>query len=327
MRLLAAAALLLASLAAAEAQIVRPGSTGMLEALWPETDFSRAAIDLDEVTRGGPPRDGIPALTDPAFVPLDEKTGLDPREPVVSLTLEGETRAYPIRYLTWHEIANDRIGGVPVAVTYCPLCNTAVVFDRRVGGETLEFGVSGLLRHSDMIMYDRTHFTWWQQFTGEAIVGALTGAELRALPSRMESWANFRARAPEGAVVMAEPEGWSRDYGRNPYVGYDGLDWPFLYRGERPPHGIAPLARVVRVGARAWPMTRVAEAGRIAEAGVVIDWTEGQASALDAADLAGGAHVGDIAVRDAETGAPVVHEVTFAFAFHAFHPEGAWMLD
>jgi hypothetical protein len=229
-----------------------------------------------------------------------------------------------VRYLMFHEIVNDTVAGRPVAVTFCPLCNSGLVFDRRVGDRVLEFGVSGMLRHSDLIMYDRETFTWWQQFTGRAIVGEMTGAELEALPSRLVSWQRYRADHPEG-LVMAEPEGVRRPYGRNPYVGYDG-GRPFLYRGEDPPHGIAPLARVLRVGDRAWPLDRLAAEGRVTEAGLRIDWAEGQASALDTAEIAEGREVGDLTVVDAQTGAPVVHEIVFAFAFHAFHPDGTWML-
>jgi len=321
MRPLILALSLLASLATAAAA----QAPGWMRAAWPETDFSRTAIDLGEVISGGPPRDGIPALSDPAFIPVAAETRLADREPVLSLEIGGEARAYPIRYLMWHEIANDTVAGAPVAVTFCPLCNSAVVFDRRLAGETLEFGVSGLLRHSDMIMYDRQGFSWWQQFTGEAIVGAATGQRLAPLPSLMESWAAFRDRNPDGRV-MAAPTGWRRSYGRNPYEGYDSGAWPFLYQGETPPHGIAPLARVLRVGARAWPLSRIAAAGGLTEAGLRITWAEGQASALDAARIGDGREVGDITVTDAATGAPVTHEVVFAFAFHAFHPDGAWML-
>ena len=225
----------------------------------------------------------------------------------------------------WHEIANDEVAGTPVAVTFCPLCNSGMVFDRRVAGRTLDFGVSGLLRHSDMVMYDRQTESWWQQAIGEGIVGEMVGAKLTALPARMESWAEFRARAPKG-LVMDEP-GAARRYGTNPYAGYDGAARPFLYRGEMPPHGVPPLERVVRVGARAWPLTRLAREGRIAEAGVVLDWAAGQASALDAPRIGAGRDVGSVRVRDAATGADLAHDVPFAFAFHAFWPEGEWMID
>jgi hypothetical protein len=290
---------------------------------WPRTDFTRHSVDLTEILSGGPPKDGIPAVDEPTFRPAREETAIGDREPVLTVELGGEVRAYPIRYLMWHEIANDTIGGVPVAVTFCPLCNTAMVFDRRVQGRTLDFGVSGKLRASDMVMYDRQTESWWQQALGEGIVGELTGVQLTQLPAMMESWAQFRARHPDG-LVMAQP-GWPRQYGANPYAGYDSLDRPFLYDGEDPPHGISPLARVVRVGTRAWPLDRLRQAGRLEEAGVVLTWEEGQASALDSGNIAQGQEVGTVRVTDAQ-GRPVVHDMPFAFAFHAFHPQGDWML-
>jgi hypothetical protein len=291
---------------------------------WPATDFSRAAVDFDEIVSGGPPRDGIPAIDGPAFLPAKDREGLDPREPVLTLDLPGHLpRAYPIRYLIWHEIANDEIGGLPVAVTYCPLCNTAVAFDRRLDGRVLTFGVTGKLRNSDLVMFDRETESWWQQFGGDAIVGELTGARLRALPSWMESWGRFREQHP-GGLVMTEPD-FARDYGRNPYAGYDSAERPFLYRGEDPPHGIHPLARVVQAGARAWPLNRLSEAGTLEEAGLRLEWREGQASALDASRIAEGREVGGVRVFHADSGKPAVHTVLFAFAFHAFHPDGEWM--
>ncbi|MEX5729262.1 hypothetical protein Ga0609869_002615 [Rhodovulum iodosum] len=293
---------------------------------FPKTDFSRSAVGgWGEIVSGGPGRDGIPALSAPAFRPAAGETRLSDREPVMVLDLgAGPARAYPIRYLTWHEIVNDTVAGRPVAVTFCPLCNSGLVFDRQVGGEVLDFGVTGKLRNSDMVMYDRQSESWWQQATGEGIVGRYTGTQLTQLPAWMQSWAAFRAAHPEG-LVMDQPD-WPRAYGRNPYVGYDGARRPFLYRGEDPPHGIPPLARVVRVGARAWPLSRLRDAGEIAEAGVVISWRAGQASALDSAAIGQGRDVGNIRVRDG-AGRDLPHDVLFAFAFHAFWPEGTWMVD
>jgi hypothetical protein len=292
---------------------------------WPQTDFSRTSVDSwTEIMSGGPPKDGIPALSDPDFIPAARETAIGDREPVITVELPGsKPRAYPVRYLTWHEIVNDTVGNTPIAVTFCPLCNSALTWDRRVNGKLRTFGVSGKLRNSDMVMYDRETESWWQQAMGEGIVGVHTGDRLKPVASWMESWAEYRARNPEG-LVMKQPA-WPRRYGTNPYVGYDSSRKPFLYSGEMPPHGIPPLVRVVRVGERAWPMPRLAEAGRISEAGVTIDWTAGQASALDARSIGEGRDVGTIRVRDA-AGKNLPHDVMFAFAFHAFWPEGKWML-
>ena len=292
---------------------------------WPETNFAHTSLDdWSEVISGGPPRDGIPAIDAPKFLRASSERRIGDREPVITIEIDGQTpRAYPIRYLTWHEIVNDRIGGIPVAVTFCPLCNSGMTFDRRAAGRVLSFGVSGKLRHSDMIMYDRETQSWWQQAVGLGIVGDMTGVELRSLPSWMESWDTFRSRNPQG-LVMAEPD-YNRAYGRNPYAGYDSSSQPFLYRGETPPHGIPPLMRVVRVGGFAWPLTRIREEGGVTEQGVTISWEAGQASALDTATIARGRDVGNVRVRDRE-GRDVPHDVMFAFAFHAFWPDGTWMV-
>ena len=291
---------------------------------WPQTDFTSTTIDFSEVISGGPPKDGIPAIWEPSHVSVAQETRLDDREPVMTYEHEGEVaRAYPIRYLMWHEIVNDVVGGQHIAVTYCPLCNSAMIFDARVDGVPHTFGVSGKLRHSDMIMYDRETQSWWQQALGTGVVGAHAGKRLDHLPGWMESWAEFRDRNPDG-LVMDEPE-WRRDYGSNPYVGYDSSARPFLYQGDNPPHDINPLARVVRVENRAWTFERLRSVGEIREAGVVLSWTSGQASALDNRSIAQGRDVGTVRVRD-DQGRDLPHDIPFAFAFHAFHPNGEWML-
>ncbi len=292
---------------------------------WPKTNFELTSVEnWVEIMSGGPPKDGIPALTAPDFISVIDENRLQPREPVITLEIEGEVpRAYPIRYLTWHEIVNDTVGDLPVAVTFCPLCNSGITFDRRVRGQVLEFGVSGKLRFSDMVMYDRQTESWWQQAIGEGIVGEMTGVELETLPSWMESWDAFVARNPDG-LVMQQPS-FGRRYGANPYVRYDSSFQPFLYSGEMPPHDIPALARVVRVGDKAWPLTRLSEEGEVREAGLTFTWREGQASALDSERIAAGKEVGNVRVRDAN-GADVAHDVMFAFAFHAFWPDGTWML-
>ena len=283
---------------------------------WPNTDFSDTSVaSWTEILSGGPPKDGIPALSDPQFIRVSQERKIEDREPVITVELDGqEPRAYPVRYLTWHEIVNDKIGNTPVAVTFCPLCNSGITFDRRVNGQLRSFGVSGKLRNSDMVMYDRETESWWQQAIGQGIVGQHNGDTLTQLPSWMESWAEYKTRNPDG-LVMAEPA-FARTYGRNPYVSYDSSRRPFLYNGEMPPHGIPALARVVRVGDQAWPVSRLADLGELTEAGLTISWTSGQASALDSARIGKGKDVGTIRVK--KNGRDVPHDVMFAFAFHAF---------
>ena len=290
---------------------------------WKNTDFEKSSVNFREIESGGPGKDGIPAIDNPKMIAVSAEKRLADREPVMTVEMNGEARAYPIRYLMWHEIANDVVGGIPVIVTYCPLCNSGIVFDGRVNGQTLTFGVSGKLRNSDMVMYDRQTESWWQQFIGEAIVGELLGTKLNKLPGWMESWGTYKARNPDGKV-MDQPR-FARRYGSNPYALYDSANRPFLYRGEDPPHGVKPLERVVAVEDTAWPLTRVAKEGVIKEKGYTIEWAEGMASAMDTNDISKGREVGEIRVKDAQ-GNDVPHDVAFAFAFHAFFPNGEWML-
>ena len=165
-------------------------------------------------------------------------------EPVMSLELNGEVKAYPLSILIWHEIVNDEVGGIPVSVTYCPLCNSAIVFDRRVEGEVLDFGTTGLLRKSDLVMWDRQTFSWWQQITGEAIVGDFTGTRLELIPAPVVSWAEFVAAFPEGKVLSRDT-GFARDYDFAPYAGYDDLsNTPFLF-SDRLNTRFPPMERIV----------------------------------------------------------------------------------
>ena len=215
------------------------------------TDFARHAVALSTISSGGPGRDGIPPLDHPRFVSIASAAQfLAGREPVIAFATAGQARAYPLQILLWHEIVNDELAGEPVAVTYCPLCNTAIVYARRVGHRLLTFGTTGNLRNSDLVMWDRQTQSWWQQYDGRAIVGAQTGAQLIALPSATISFADFRARYPRG-TVLSRDTGFERPYGQNPYVAYDSPDQPpFLYNGRIDPR-LPPLERVetVSVGA------------------------------------------------------------------------------
>jgi len=288
-----------------------------------ETDFSKTLISWDEILSGGPPKDGIPSIDDPQFIPVGEESRLGPKEPVMAIEIDGDARAYPLRILMWHEIVNDTVGGAPIAVTYCPLCNSGVVFDRRLDGKLLEFGTTGKLRNSDLVMYDRQTESWWQQFTGRAIVGDLAGKRLEILPARLESITDFRTRHPDGKVLVPnDPD--MRRYGDNPYAGYDSSAQPFLYRGEMP-EGMEPLARVVVV--RTDPdrplivsLNHLRDKKSLEMEGVRLTWRPGQNSALDAEKVSEGRDVGTVEAVDSAN-QPVAYDVTFAFVANAFHPE------
>lgn len=273
------------------------------------TNFTSHSVPLNEFISGGPAKDGIRSLDDPPFISVAEGVGVfDDREPVIAVEIDGDERAYPLGILTRHEIANDEIGGVPVMVTFCPLCNSAIVFERELDGVVYEFGVSGVLRNSDLVMYDHQTETWWQQFTGEAIVGELTGALLNVVPSSIVSWGDFRATYPE-AQVLSRDTGFAINYGFNPYVGYDSNESPFLFRGEFDPR-LSPIERVVGVDlggdAVAYPFSLL-ESERVIHDNVggrdiVVFHQPGTASALDLSTIADARDVGAAAVYEPRAG-------------------------
>lgn len=304
----------------------------MWRAEWPRTDFAIHSVPFAEIKSGGPPKDGIPSIDSPHFErlasgrPPSRLSRLADTEPVISLAIEDDARAYPLRILIWHEIVNDTFGARPVAVTFCPLCNTALVFDRSVGGKILNFGTTGKLRHSDLVMYDRQTESWWQQFTGEAIVGVMTGQKLKLVPSRLESFKRFRERFPDGEVLVPSNPS-ARNYGVNPYAGYDATGArPILYDGTLPKE-IEPMERVVAVETvprhhEAWSLVLLRRHGTIRRADIVLTWNEGQNSALDKHLVADGRDIGNVKVQRERDGqlVDVPYDVPFAFAFHAFRP-------
>jgi hypothetical protein len=341
-----------------------------------KTDFSKHSVPLSEFRSGGPPRDGIPPIDEPHYVSQSEADAwLGPDEPVIAVALEQPdgsvlSRAYPLQIMVWHEIVNDILDATPLLATFCPLCYTAIVYDRRLeaGGAVYDFGTTGNLRHSDLVMWDRQTESWWQQLNGEAIVGELTGSQLTFLPAQILGWHAFKDAHPDGDVLSRET-GHSRPYGTNPYPGYDDVDSrPFLFDGETDTR-LPAMERVVGVeldgNAVAYPFP-VLEQDRsiddvIGSLEIVVFWTPGAASAVDAQDIVEGRDIGQAGVykrqlddqilnfsagddgdfTDAETGStwnvagqatagplvgkrltPIPHTVVFWFAWAAFQPEG-----
>ena len=288
------------------------------------TDFSRHSVPYAEILSGGPPKDGIPALDAPAFVSVAEADRwLEPKEPVILFGLGDDVRAYPIQILIWHEIVNDVVNDRPVLITFCPLCNTAIAFDRTVDGRVLDFGTTGRLRYSNLIMYDRQTETWWQQATGEAIVGELTGRRLTFLPAFIVAWEDFKSRYPDGKVLSRDT-GYHRPYGDNPYTGYDEVGQiPFLYVGPDTPDKLPPMARVLTLEvngeAVAYPYSTLREV-RVANdtvggEPVVVFWQPGVASPLDASAVAAGRDVGTAAAFSRRVDGQTL---TFAYRDDAF---------
>ena len=279
------------------------------------TDFSRHSVPLSEIVSGGPPRDGIPPIDRPRFESADEAGGwLDDRHPVVVVEAGGEVKAYPLGILIWHEIVNDEVGGQPVTVTYCPLCNTALVFDRRLDGRVLDFGTSGRLRMSDLVMYDRQTQSWWQQAVGEAIVGELTGARLELVAANTYGWATARELYSD-IHVLSRDTGFpeyeaSGRYGQNPYAGYDSRRGPYpgFISGEIP----GDLPAMERVAALdvgdGWAVGfgalehLGAVSATFAGTEFVVLWEKGAASAVDRRSISGGRDVGQSAMYDRRVG-------------------------
>lgn len=285
--------------------------------------FPDPLIDLDRIRDGGPPPDGIPAIDDPVFQDVGTVDWLEPNEAVLALEIGDDARAYPIQVMTWHEIVNDTVADTPVTVSYCPLCNSALAFDRRLGARVVDFGTSGRLFNSSMVMYDRQTESLWTHFDGHAVAGALTGEELETLPIATTSWDDFRAAHPDG-LVLTRSTGHSRDYGRNPYAGYDDpTTSPFLYDGDLDPR-LEPKARVVVVRDGDEPAVALVRSDLL-DTGVfefeahgrrlvaVLD--PGTASPLDRAAVAAGYDQGAVGVFDTRRGDSEVSLVRTAGGF------------
>lgn len=298
--------------------LVGPIAAGQQPSNW-RTDTSKRSIELNELKPGGPGKDGIPALTNPRFESAATAgKWLSSREPVVVVASGGEARVYPLQVLLWHELANDELDGVPILVSYCPLCNSAIVFDRRVGGKPYEFGVSGMLRDSDMVMFDRETESLWQQITGEAIVGVHTGRRLPVIPSQTVPF-EIAAQQYPAAKVLSRNTGFKRQYGKNPYAGYEfGNQLMFPVR----PHslkGAKLLERIVTLGgetgSRAYSFSDLRKApvveGEWDGSRYVILYSEKGTSALDAERLAESRNVGAVGVFS-----PEIDGMSLRFKFH-----------
>ena len=224
-------------------------------------DVGASLIPTDKIESGGPPRDGIPALNSPRMLKSADAKYLRPSDRVLGVTVNGESRAYPIRLLNWHEVVNDTVGGKPVVITYCPLCGTGMVFDASVDNVHLQFGVSGLLYNSDMLLYDRQTESLWSQIMARAVSGPSKGKTLTLIPASYTSWANWAAAHP-GGIVLDIDTGHGRDYSRDPYAGYDktrALYFSVSNRDDRR-HPKEPVVGLVLNGhAKIWPLRELAK--------------------------------------------------------------------
>jgi len=256
-------------------------------------------VDPAAIISGGPPPDGIPPIDHPKFERARDVRFLRDREPVLAIRVGTDARAYPVQIMTWHEIVNDTIAGTPVTVSYCPLCNSAIAYDRRLDARVLDFGTSGKLYDSALVMYDRQTQSLWSHFIGQAVAGVLTGQTLHTIPMATVAWGDWRRAHPQG-LVLSRRTGFDRQYGQNPYPGYDDVHSPpFLFQGKTDGR-LAAKERVVGVrnGDDAVAI-RVSDLKQrhVVETTVggleVVAWLKpGTASGLDAESVADGRDVG-----------------------------------
>ena len=210
-------------------------------------DLSNSTLPVAQILHGGPPRDGIPAISNPKLISAAEAAYLKPEDRVVGILLHGEARAYPVPILNWHEIVNDQIAEQRFAVTYCPLCGTAVAFDASIDGEPTDFGVSGLLYNSDVLLYDRATESLWSQILSQSVAGPRVGKKLTPLPISHTTWRDWSQKHPD-TLVLSDDTGFSRDYSRDPYAGYEKSRNTYFAVNNEAPDNYHPKEVVVGLG-------------------------------------------------------------------------------
>lgn len=277
-------------------------------------DLSNATIPVQQIMHGGPPKDGIPAISSPKFVNVEQTDHVSANDRIVGIIIEGVARAYPISILNWHEIVNDEINGQHFAITYCPLCGTAVAFDASIAGQVTEFGVSGLLYNSDVLLYDRNTESLWSQISSEAIAGELVGTRLTRLPISHTTWQDWKSKYPD-TLVLSEQTGHFRDYARNPYAGYEQSRSLFFAVNNRAPDTYHPKELVIGIEVdgtfKAYPFIELEKNGKSSFTDTInnrkftINW--------DAENRA-------VSIVD-DGGKEVAGIQGFWFAWFAFHPD------
>lgn len=277
-------------------------------------DLSNSTLPVEQILHGGPPRDGIPALSDPKLVAAAQAAYLKPHDRIVGIVLNGEARAYPIPILNWHEIVNDEINGQRFAVTYCPLCGTAIAFDATIDGSPTDFGVSGLLYNSDVLLYDRETESLWSQILGKSVAGERVNKKLSSLPISHTTWLDWREKHPD-TLVLSDDTGHSRDYQRDPYAGYEKSRSTYFSVNNEAPDNYHPKEVVLGLGFdgvyKAYPFIELDKQGKSRFSDSVngtrfnFEWDTDNRS---------------ITVTDT-TGRAVAVIQGFWFAWFAFHPD------
>ncbi len=283
-----------------------------IDSRW-KTDTSKRSVDLDEFWLGSP-RDAFKVLENPPFIGKEEALATYfEHEPVISVLIKGKAKGYPLNVLTYHEVANDYLGKVPILATYCPLCNAGIIYDRRleINGEEqiLDFAVSGMLRNSDMVIWDKQTESWWQQLTGEALVGNLTGTTLKIIPSMIVSIEEFFKTYPKGKVLsrktgIGEAE---QRYGTQGYIRYDSIGKDPRLFGGKVDQRLPAMERVVDIRSgdkfKIYTFTKAAEEeiinDRFEGKDIVVFYKSGTVSALDTRELKNSKDIGSVTVFNA----------------------------
>ena len=277
-------------------------------------DLSNSILPVEQILRGGPPRDGIPALSDPKLITAEQAGYLQPTDRIVGIELHGETRAYPISILNWHEIVNDEINGQRFAITYCPLCGTAMAFEASIDGKPTDFGVSGLLYNSDVLLYDRDTESLWSQILSKSIAGERVGKQLTPIPISHTTWRYWRATHSD-TLVMSQDTGKYRDYGTDPYAGYEKSRNIYFSVNNTAPDNYHPKEVVVGLGIdgiyKAYPFVELDKQGK-----------QRFSDSLNGTEFNFEWDSENRHIRITDTlGKPVASIQGFWFAWFAFHPE------
>ena len=228
-------------------------------------DLRGATIPENEVFKGGPPKDGIPSIDNPRFVKAEKSSQLGDSDLVLGIALNGIAKAYPLPIMNWHEIVNDKFGDLPVVITFCPLCGSGMAFESTMDGRPLTFGVSGLLYNSDVLLYDRQTESLWSQLKSSAVTGFYKTRQLNPVPMQHTTWQHWREQYPD-TLVLSFDTGFSRNYSRNPYEGYENIKqtyFPVKFRAK----GLHPKERIIGFTingkAKAWPFVELRKAGGV----------------------------------------------------------------
>ncbi len=227
-------------------------------------DLSNALIDKQHLVQGGPPRDGIPAISQANYIEADEADFLQPKDVVLGVTVAGKAFAYPRHIMNWHEIVNERIDDKAFVVTYCPLCGSGLAFSAQVNDRQLNFGVSGLLYNNDLLFYDRETESLWSQIERRAISGNYAGAKLEQLYMEHTSWQAWRRKHPD-TVVLSDNQGFKRNYRHDPYTGYETSSQVFFKTLRTAPSEFHNKEKVLGLNigdaSKAYPFSELRKAG------------------------------------------------------------------